>query len=154
MRRAMPRAGSSRRTREQPIRSSAPTFSVERTETLAPPGSLRTGAGDPYSVFTAFARAFARDVKVATPLEAPRSMPPLPTDVKTKSATLPTLPSLGLERNPRVLEGGERSARERLKRWLAGDAKDYDELRNRMDLPGTSRLACHGPIPAATVAGW
>jgi hypothetical protein len=34
MRRAMPRSGSSNRTREQPIRSSAPTLSVERTETL------------------------------------------------------------------------------------------------------------------------
>jgi deoxyribodipyrimidine photo-lyase len=26
----------------------------------------------------------------------------------------------------------------RLKSWLAGDAKDYDELRDRMDLPGSS----------------
>ena len=34
------------------------------TETLCPPGTLRTGAGDPFSVFTAFARAFARDVRV------------------------------------------------------------------------------------------
>jgi deoxyribodipyrimidine photo-lyase len=110
------------------------------TETLAPPGSLRTGAGDPYSVFTAFARCFARDVKVDAPLTAPRSMPPLPKDVKTRGARLPTLESLGLARNPRVLAGGERNARERLKRWLARDAKDYDELRNRMDLPGTSRL--------------
>jgi deoxyribodipyrimidine photo-lyase len=114
------------------------------TETLAPPGSLRTGGGDPYSVFTAFARAFARDVKVDAPLAAPRSLPPLPrsiaNDVKTRSACLPTLESLGITRNPRVLAGGERNARERLKRWLVGNAKDYDELRDRMDLAGTSRL--------------
>jgi deoxyribodipyrimidine photo-lyase len=110
------------------------------TETLTTPGSLRTGGGGPYSVFTAFARAFARDVKVAAPAAAPRSLPPIPAEVKTRSVALPTLESLGLERNPRVLEGGERAARERLKQWLAGDAKDYDELRNRMDLPGTSRL--------------
>jgi deoxyribodipyrimidine photo-lyase len=114
------------------------------TETLAPPGSLRTGSGEPYSVFGAFARAFARDVKVEAPLAAPRSMPPLPGSIATFAmahvAPLPTLESLGLARNPRVPTGGERSARERLKRWLARDAKDYDELRHRMDLAGTSRL--------------
>jgi deoxyribodipyrimidine photo-lyase len=111
------------------------------TETLHPPGALRTGAGDPFSVFTAFARAFARDVKVPLPLPAPKKLPPLPADVRTKSAALPTLESLGLNRNARVQEGGERNARTRLKTWLAGDAKDYDELRNRMDLAGTSRLS-------------
>lgn len=111
------------------------------TETLCPPGSLRTGAGDPYSVFTAFARAFARDVKVQPALPAPTSLPPLPADVRTKGAALPTLGSLGLTHNPHVLTGGERQARNRLKTWLAGDAKDYDELRNRMDMPGTSRLS-------------
>ena len=52
------------------------------TETLCRPGSLRTGASEPYSVFSAFARAFARDVKVEAPLPAPRSLPPLPVDVK------------------------------------------------------------------------
>jgi deoxyribodipyrimidine photo-lyase len=111
------------------------------TETLCRPGSLRTGAGEPYSVFSAFARAFRREVEVGAPLTAPRKLPPLPTDVKTPGSALPSLGSLGLEHNPRVLAGGERQARERLRKWLAGDAKDYDELRDRMDLPGTSRLS-------------
>jgi len=111
------------------------------SETLCAPGSLRTGSGDPYSVFTAFARAFARDVRVEAALPAPRDLPPLPDDVKTRGAALPTLESLGLAHNPRVLPGGERNARLRLKNWIARDAKDYDELRNRMDLDGTSRLS-------------
>jgi deoxyribodipyrimidine photo-lyase len=133
------------RVRDERVRRSLDVpLELFSTETLAPPGSLRTGGGDPYSVFTAFARAFSRDVKVAAPLAAPRSIPPLPAPVAefatAHAATLPTLESLGLVRNPRVLPGGERPARERLKRWLARDAKDYDELRNRMDLPGTSRL--------------
>jgi deoxyribodipyrimidine photo-lyase len=119
-------------------------FELFPTETLIPPGSLRTGGDDPYSVFSAFARAFARAVKVDAPLAAPRSLPPLPPSIarnlKSIAAPLPSLESLGLARNPHVLVGGERHARDRLKRWLARDAKDYDELRNRMDLPGTSRL--------------
>jgi deoxyribodipyrimidine photo-lyase len=115
------------------------------TETLRPPGSLRTGGGEPFSVFTAFARAFLREAPVALPLPAPKSLPPLPAtvaaDVRTSADDLPTLESLGLARNPRVLRGGERAARKRLAEWLAGDAKDYDELRNRLDLEGTSRLS-------------
>jgi deoxyribodipyrimidine photo-lyase len=133
------------RARDEHVRRSLDVpLELFPTETLAPPGSLRTGSGGPYSVFTAFARAFAREVKVDAPLAAPRSMPPLPRsiakDLKALEAPLPTLESLGVTRNPRVLAGGERQARGRLKRWLARDAKDYDELRNRMDLAGTSRL--------------
>ena len=41
------RIGSSSRTREQPIRSSAPTLSVERTATLAPPSTSALGEQRP-----------------------------------------------------------------------------------------------------------
>jgi deoxyribodipyrimidine photo-lyase len=109
-------------------------------ETLRTPGSLRTGGGDPYSVFTAFARAFMRD-PVPAPLPAPRALPPLPRGIVAPRIELPGSEALGFARNPQVQTGGERAARTRLKSWLAGDAKDYDELRNRMDLPGTSRLS-------------
>jgi deoxyribodipyrimidine photo-lyase len=111
------------------------------TETLARPGTLRTGAGAPYSVFSAFARAFRREVEVDAPLPAPRKLPPLPDEVRAPGVALPSLASLGLQHNPQVLAGGERQARARLESWLAGDAKDYDELRDRMGLPGTSRLS-------------
>ncbi|MEJ0084566.1 MAG: deoxyribodipyrimidine photo-lyase [Pseudomonadota bacterium] len=111
------------------------------TETLCPPGTLRTGGGDPFSVFTAFARAFARDMRVEGTLAAPRALPPIPADVKTRGAALPTPASLGITHNPRVQPGGERHARLRLRSWLAKAARDYDELRDRMDLPGTSRLS-------------
>lgn len=116
-------------------------FELFDTETLTRPGSLRTGGGDPYSVFTAFARAFARDVKVPAPLPALKKLPPLPDDVRTRSVAIPALEDLGLTRNPAVQAGGERNARARLKAWLAGDAKDYDELRNLMAVTGTSRLS-------------
>ena len=115
-------------------------FELFDTETLLRPGQLRTGGGEPYSVFTAFARAFARS-EIAAPLPAPRTLPPLPADLRTKGVALPSLADFGLVRNPRVQPGGERHGRARLKSWLAGDAKNYDELRNRMDLPGTSRLS-------------
>jgi deoxyribodipyrimidine photo-lyase len=111
------------------------------TETLCPPGTLRSSTGDPFSVFTAFARAFARDVRVAPALAPPRALPPVPADVKTRGVVLPSLAALGINHNPRVQSGGERNARTRLKNWLAKDAKDYDELRDRIDVAGTSRLS-------------
>lgn len=111
------------------------------TETLCPPGLLCTGAGGPYSVFSAFARAFARQAHVAAPLPAPRSLPPLPRDVQAGPHTLPSLSALGLTRNEQVQVGGERAARERLNRWLKSDARNYDELRDSLALDGTSRLS-------------
>jgi len=111
------------------------------TETLCPPAFLRTGAGEPYSVFSAFARAFRREVRVGTPLAAPRRLPPVPREVRTRSLALPTPASLGIARNAAVAAGGEAAANYRMKSWLAGRAQDYDELRNRLDLAGTSRLS-------------
>ncbi len=125
----------------QALESAKIPFQLFDTETLCPPGSLRTGAGDPYSVFTAFARAFARSVTVEAPLAAPRSLPPLPRDVKPENLALPSLESLGLVHRPRAQAGGERNGRDRLTNWLKGDAKDYDELRNLMAVNGTSRLS-------------
>lgn len=122
-------------------RALAVPFELFDGETLCPPGSLRNGDGEPFSVFSAFARAFEREVTVAPALPAPRALSPLPKELRTLGDDLPTTETLGLERNAAVLAGGEKAARQRLRRWLSRDAKDYDELRDRMDLDGTSRLS-------------
>lgn len=110
-------------------------------ETLLPPGRLRTGAGAPFSVFTPFARAFRREADLAPPLPSPRALPPVPSDVTADEVPLPALSDLGLARNPRLLAGGERAARERLTRFLEGPAERYHDDRDRMDRDGTSRLS-------------
>ncbi len=116
-------------------------FELFEGETLVPPGTLRTGAGTPYSVFTPFARAFAKTARIQEPLAAPRHLPALPADVTLESAKLPTLEELGIEKNPSVLPGGERAARTRLDHFLRGPGARYDSLRDRLDLDGTSRLS-------------
>ena len=110
-------------------------------ETLYPPGTLRTRAGTPYGVFTPFARAFAIEASIAEPLPAPRALPPLPRDVDVPSVAIPTCDELGIRRNPELLLGGEAAARERLERFLAGTGRDYDVSRDRLDIPGSSRLS-------------
>lgn len=116
-------------------------FELFEGETLAAPETVRNGSGQPFSVFTPFARALRRQLPELAPLPAPKKLPPLPKDVKHGSAPLPTLQSLGIEHNPRLQVGGEREARARLKEFLAGAAARYDTERDRMDLPGTSRLS-------------
>jgi deoxyribodipyrimidine photo-lyase len=116
-------------------------FDLYEGETLAPPGALRTGAGGPYSVFTAFARAFARTIEVPRPLPGPRALRPLPSGVAASAASVPTLEALGISRNPNLLRGGEREALGRLRRFLRNGAARYDGRRDRIDLPGTSRLS-------------
>jgi deoxyribodipyrimidine photo-lyase len=116
-------------------------FVLYEGEMLLPPGTLRTSAGEPYSVFTPFARAFLAAASIARPLPAPRSLPPLPSDVAVPRASLPSLESLGIVRNDALLAGGERAAHARLDAFLAGPAPRYHADRDRMDRAGTSRLS-------------
>ena len=116
-------------------------FTLHEGETLLAPGTLRTGAGRPYAVFTPFARAFAGTVAIERPLAAPESLPPLPVGVTATTVRIPTCESLGIAPNPRVIGGGEIAARERLRMFLGGAARAYDAQRNRLDLAGTSRLS-------------
>jgi deoxyribodipyrimidine photo-lyase len=118
-------------------------FELYEGETLLPPGTLRTGAGRPYSVFSQFARAFRQTAlgTLGKPLPPPRTLPPVPRGLRARAVALPTCEQLGIDRNPALLPGGERAAKARLGRFLRGTAAAYAERRDRMDLPGTSRLS-------------
>lgn len=129
-------------------------FELFEGETLHPLGTLRTKTGRPYHVFTPFARAFFRDVRVDPPLPRLRKLPPLPGDVRVKTVPCPTIESLGIPRNPRLPRAGARAARARLKRFLDGPAAEYDEGRDRLGKDGTSRLSADlkfGTISPRTV---
>ena len=116
-------------------------FTLYEGETLLTPGTVRTGGGTPYSVYTPFARAVRAKLGPLEPIAAPRKLPALPSDVNVVEAPMPTLASLGLEANPRLIEPGERAARARLKRFLDRGLVDYEAERDRMDHDGTSRLS-------------
>ncbi|NUP13163.1 MAG: deoxyribodipyrimidine photo-lyase [Polyangiaceae bacterium] len=116
-------------------------FELFDGETLRPPGTLRTGKDEPYSVFTAFARAFKKAGEIGHPIRAPKHLPPLPFDIRTRSVAIPSCEELGFEPNPNIQRGGERAARDRLERFLSKAASEYATDRDRMDLSGTSRLS-------------
>jgi deoxyribodipyrimidine photo-lyase len=118
-------------------------FELLPGETLLPPGTLRTGAGNPYAVFSQFARSFRREVEVSAPLRAPKELPPVPPEALATVACvpLPTCEQLGIPHNSALQPGGERAANQRLRAFRLGAAATYDAQRDRMDLPGTSRLS-------------
>ena len=115
-------------------------FELYDGETLLPPGSLRSTSGQPYAVFTAFARAFHRRALIGAPLAAPRRLPPSPA-VAVRTVRIPTCEDLGIQPSGTVLPGGESAAKRRLRRFLRGPAADYHRNRNRLDVAGTSRLS-------------
>jgi deoxyribodipyrimidine photo-lyase len=130
------------RERDRRIREAlGAKFELYEGETLLPPGTLRTGAGKPYSVFSQFARVFRETAMIGKPLPPPRTLPPVPRGVRARVTVIPTCEQLGIVRNPALLHGGEQAAKARLKRFLRDAAVAYPEHRDRMDLAGTSRLS-------------
>lgn len=115
-------------------------FELYFGETLLPPGSLRTQAGTPYSVYTPFAQAFRRLYPGAAPLPAPSKMAPFPQVVKG-TASLPRLLDLGIEENPHLVRGGEKNALARLKDFLRNRLAGYEASRDQLGETGTSRLS-------------
>lgn len=129
-------------------------FQLYEGETLLAPGSLRTLAGKPYSVFSQFARNFRKNIQVTRPLLAPSSMSPVPAVARGPSVDIPSLESMGLVRNAGIQRGGEQEALGRLQLFLESAAGHYDKDRDRMDRPGTSRLSADlkfGTISSRTV---
>jgi deoxyribodipyrimidine photo-lyase len=110
-------------------------------ETLRKPGSIRSGTGGPFQVYSPFARAVLAGFELPPLMAAPRSLPAVPAELIASSVAVPTLEKLGIARNSKLQRGGERAARERLHEFLREHGKHYDQERNRMDLPGTSRLS-------------
>jgi deoxyribodipyrimidine photo-lyase len=132
-------------------------FVLHEGETLAAPDEVLTRAGEPFSVFSPYARAFAERVTVGAPIRAPRSLPPappLPPALRRLVVPIPRVEDLGIAYNPRLVTGGESAARERLRRFLKGPALRYDERRDRVAEDGTSRLSQDlkfGTLSARTV---
>ncbi len=117
-------------------------FMLYEGETLTAPGTVLNQAGGPFQVFTPFARAFEKGYVAQRPLPAPKAIPPLPVDCEgISSATIPTCASLGIEENKHLLAGGERAAHQRMNAFLGTSGASYHQQRDRMDLPGTSRLS-------------
>ena len=66
---------------------------------------------------------------------------PIDTALLTESQPIPTLKQLGIERNERLLAGGERAARKRLSDFVEQRGASYPDGRNALGETTTSRLS-------------
>jgi len=119
-------------------------FELWEGERLLPSGAVLNGSGEPYKVFTPFARAARLQLDIPAPLPAPKTFPsrlPLPSSVRKALIRIPKLSDLGIIHNPDTSRGGEAAARARLKSFLRR-ARDYRDSRDQMgDETGSSRLS-------------
>jgi len=123
---------------------------------LLPPGAVRSGSGEPYKIYT----PFAKSLLAAMP---PRAVLPEPATIHSPSrwpdsdrledwGLLPSQPDwAGGLRD--FWDPGEPAAHDRLEEW-AENLADYGDARNLPSIDGSSRLSPHlhwGEISAAQV---
>lgn len=104
-----------------------------------PPDAVRTGAGDPYRVFTPYSKAWRAAAKwmhqIASP---PAKLPACPSYIE--SLPLPTLATWSLPAaGSAVLAAGERAARERFRQFIEAGIFQYGTLRDIPSMESTSR---------------
>ncbi|MFN3819533.1 cryptochrome/photolyase family protein [Blastomonas sp.] len=147
------------RNAERALKAALPdgcTLECHHGNYLMPPGSVTTGAGQPYKIYTPFWRALAQHMPPPKPLPAPDALDAPKTWPKSDTLEdwklLPTKPDwakgFGEEWTP-----GEAGASKRVDAFLA-KAKHYEDRRNLPSIEGTSRLSPHlhfGEISPATV---
>jgi len=112
---------------------------------LAPPGTITTGGGAPYKIYTPFWRALNAMMPPPPPIDAPRDIPAPAhwpkSDALADWTLLPTRPDwatgFGAEWTP-----GEDGAQARI-RAFKRHAADYEARRNLPSEEGSSRLSPH-----------
>ncbi|MEL7303577.1 MAG: deoxyribodipyrimidine photo-lyase [Pseudomonadota bacterium] len=137
------------RERETALKSALDKIDVELKRMagrlLIDPDIVRTKTGDVYKVYTPFWRAVSAS-GIRTPVDAPKSLKPFAKKVASDKLSdwklLPTKPNWAKGFDEHWAPGSE-GGREKLEAFLDNALADYDESRNRPDLPGTSRLSPH-----------
>lgn len=105
------------------------------------PGDIRTQAGDPYSVFSPYLRAWEREPRRDVH-GAPRSLPAPPGGLA--KGRIPSLDSLGLEQEVAdPSPGGEAAGRERMAAFLEDAVRDYAAGHDALGEDRTSRLSAY-----------
>jgi deoxyribodipyrimidine photo-lyase len=127
---------------ERRVRSMCESHGIEchghADATLHGPDEVLTQGGQPYRVYTPYSRNWLALPKAA-PLGTPKALgtPPQP-----PSLELPSVAAWGWSApDAEMVEPGERAARQRLKRALAGKIQHYGARRDFPALDGTSRIS-------------
>lgn len=123
----------------QRLQAEGIAFEVHQGGTLLPPGSVRNGKGDPYRVFTPYARACREKLRVAppAPVRAPKAQGPAFAPAEFDWPPSAEFPAQAATLWP----AGETAAHERLRAFLDDGLMRYHERRDLPAVPGTSALS-------------
>ena len=125
--------------RDREVESALAEHDIELVRTGSPyavaPGRVRNGSGDPYKVYTPFAKAWA-DHGWRAPVDAP-------TGVTWLEADGVDIPDVDVPASVELPEAGERAALKRWRAYLDDHLADYDGERDRPDLDTTSHMSVH-----------
>lgn len=101
------------------------------------PEVILNQAGEPYKVYT----PYMRNWKALHPIQSDQILPAPRSIFTPQEINSDQLPESTLV-NP-VINPGEREANKRLEEFIEQDIYQYDELRNKMDIPGTARISAY-----------
>ncbi len=104
---------------------------------LHDPGEVLTVSGEPFRVFSPYARAWTQ-LKKASPESAVHNLKPVE---NLASLPLPTLETWGISGDAQVVPAGEKAARARMKNFLEFGLANYGTGRNLLAKSLTSRLS-------------
>ena len=108
--------------------------------TALPRDAVLTGAGQPFRVFTPYARAW-----MAKPIPEPgpslRALVPNPILAALPSLPPPTLADWGMTPSARIPQPGEEAGRKRMEAFFSKQVHRYAAERDCPDVDGTSRLS-------------
>lgn len=105
---------------------------------IVTPERLRTSAGNPYTVYTPYAKAWRN-----TPVEPPFPRPDRISTPQTAGISLPTPVQLGLSSGPKTIPGGETEGLRLRETFFASAVSEYGTQRDLPAEAGTSRLSAH-----------
>ena len=113
---------------------------------LHEPEQIQTQSGEPYKVFTPFYKACMQQPHTHTPLAAPKILTAytgkLVSETLADWQLLPKNPDWASNFNS-YWQPGEAGAHAMLNEFLGESIDQYENLRNRPDIAGTSRLSPH-----------
>jgi deoxyribodipyrimidine photo-lyase len=108
-------------------------------QTIYEPGFLKTGKGEPFSVFTPFKRRWVENFEMSFLELVTPSKPQKKLSIKGDLSALKYVKTHSV--NLELWKAGEIAAQEKLASFLKLKAKSYSESRNSPILDGTSRIS-------------
>jgi deoxyribodipyrimidine photo-lyase len=115
-----------------------------RTSLLHDPDAVRTQAGKPFTVFTPFARAFAKATHIPEPVLAPRRLRGAKLSTPDRLDAWKLLPAVPWDAAfARRWEPGEAGAKRRAHSFMGAGLADYATGRNEIPIDGSSSMSPH-----------